>query len=242
MITLTFKVWDGNGNLTDADSVPTLTEKTGTYGIKRNDSGAIVVAANTAMTKSATGIYTYEFSPPVTLIQYTAWIRVVYKRKISYREVLFIPPAESLTYSTPATIMWNYLVNVAELFTNPSAGSDWALFDDFLPDDVNIVSDNIAAIFTTPGILHGKDIDGTQYQHYGLQLRVRAFDFNGAYEKVKNVITALLTVYNQNVNVSGDATYKIHNITQTSDIVKIDYDEKDRTHYVVNFITAYTRM
>ena len=241
MTTLTFKVYDTNGNLADADSAPVLCDKTGTYGIKRNDTGATAVAANTAMTKSVTGTYVYEFTAPATLVQYTAWVKVIYKRIVSYYEILFTPPAEILTFSTPADILWYYLTDVAVLFTDPSDGGSWPLYNDFLPDDSEI-EDDTAAIFSTSGILHGKDEDGTLYQHYGLQLRVRACDARDAYEKMKNVMDNLLTVNNQNVVVTGEGTYEIHNITQTTDIVPIQIDQKNRTHYTVNFIVAYTKL
>lgn len=241
MSTITFKVWDGDSNLVDADTAPVLSDRTGTYGIKRNDTDATIVTANTALTKLVTGTYTYEFSPPATLVQYTAWVKVTYNRKVSYYEILFTPPAASLTFSTPADILWQYLIDTAELFTDPDDGGTWPLYNDFLPDDAEI-EDDTAAIFSTAGIIHGKDEAGTQYQHYGLQLRVRAVDGRDAYEKSQAVMTALLTVQNQNVVVPGESTYEIHSITQTTDVVPIYIDQKNRTHYTVNFIVAYTQL
>ena len=63
MTTLTFKVYDADGNLADADDVPVLSDKTGTYGIKRNDTGATIIAANTVLTKSATVFSTGNAGP-----------------------------------------------------------------------------------------------------------------------------------------------------------------------------------
>ena len=51
----TFKV---GGVLTDATTA-LLSDPDGTYGIKRNDTGEVVVADATALTKTATGTYEY---------------------------------------------------------------------------------------------------------------------------------------------------------------------------------------
>lgn len=65
-----------------------LCDPTGAYGIKRNDTGATVVAANTAMTNASTGTYAYTFTP-VDGVEYTAWIKRVCRGQTSYREVIF---------------------------------------------------------------------------------------------------------------------------------------------------------
>lgn len=240
MSILTFKVWDGNSNLVDADTAPVLSDKTGVYGIKRNDTDATVVNADTALVKSVVGTYVYDFVPPATLIQYTAWIKVIYNRKTSYYEIIFTPPAESLTFSTPADILWQYLIDIAALFTDPDDDDPWPLYNDYLPDS-GYVADDVAVIFTTSGILHGKDEDGTQYQHYGLQLRARSSDKRDAYEKLKNVMSSLLIINNQEILIPGGDTYVLYSISQTTDIVPIHIDHKKRTHYTVNFIVAYSQ-
>lgn len=57
--------------LTDATSV-TLTDAGGTYGVKRLDTGATVVAAGTAMTKISTGYYEKSFTDPAAGLSYQA--------------------------------------------------------------------------------------------------------------------------------------------------------------------------
>jgi len=73
-LTKTCKV---NGALVDADSV-VLSDRTGTYGVKRDDTDAVVVAAGTAMTKTGTGIYTYSFDEPAPDLNYTYVVKWVY--------------------------------------------------------------------------------------------------------------------------------------------------------------------
>ena len=63
--------------LTDMTSV-ILSDPTGTYGVKRNDTDAIVVADGVAMTKSATGSYTHSFTQPEAGLTYTYWTEWTY--------------------------------------------------------------------------------------------------------------------------------------------------------------------
>jgi len=79
------KSWEVEGVLTDVTSAK-LSDSTGTYGIKRNDTDAVVVADGTAMTKSATGTYQYSFTDTVD-IAYTAYVEIVYGGDTFYFEV-----------------------------------------------------------------------------------------------------------------------------------------------------------
>lgn len=63
--------------LTDVTSV-VLSDPTGTYGVKRNDTDEVVVADAVEMTNSATGTYTYTFTEPAEGLTYTYWVEWVY--------------------------------------------------------------------------------------------------------------------------------------------------------------------
>jgi len=68
--------WKVDGVLTDPTTVK-LSDPTGTYGVKRDDTDAVVVADGTAMTKVSTGVYEYSFTDIVG-IEYTAYVEIVY--------------------------------------------------------------------------------------------------------------------------------------------------------------------
>jgi hypothetical protein len=74
VITKTFKI---NGVLTDMTSV-ILSNNAATYGVKRQDNDAVVVADGTAMTKTATGTYQYEFTDPADDLTYDYVLEVTY--------------------------------------------------------------------------------------------------------------------------------------------------------------------
>ena len=84
-ITYTTKLEDVLANATSV----VLADPTGTYGIKRNDTGATVVAVDTALTNTATGTYAYDFSAPAEGVTYTAWIKVILSGSTAYHEIIF---------------------------------------------------------------------------------------------------------------------------------------------------------
>lgn len=101
MAKITFKVWDSQGNLADADSV-SLCDKGSVYGIKRNDSGVVVVAANTALQRTQEGVYEIEWVVPANGIQYTGWVKVVYEGRTVYYEVIYTAIPAAVGPSTSA--------------------------------------------------------------------------------------------------------------------------------------------
>jgi hypothetical protein len=77
MGTLTItKTWCVNGNLTNPTSM-VLADPTGKYGIQRDDTGATVVPAGTAMLPVATGVFEYTLAVQWATT-YTAWVTVVH--------------------------------------------------------------------------------------------------------------------------------------------------------------------
>ena len=73
-ITKLFKV---DGVATNMTSV-VLSSADGTYGVKRNDTDAVVVADGVAMTNTVTGTYTYTFTDPAYDLTYTYGLEFVY--------------------------------------------------------------------------------------------------------------------------------------------------------------------
>jgi hypothetical protein len=69
-----------------------LSDPTGTFGIKRNDTDATVVVDNTALTNVSTGVYQYTFTA-LNGVAYTAYIEFVFDGDTIYKEVLI--PASS---------------------------------------------------------------------------------------------------------------------------------------------------
>jgi len=93
------KVWRVTGVATDATTVK-LSDPTGTYGVKRNDTDEMVVEDGTSMTKVATGTYEKSFDEPEAGLAYTAYIEVVYDGTTYHIEddiPAYTPADETLT-------------------------------------------------------------------------------------------------------------------------------------------------
>ena len=86
--------------LTDPSSIA-LSSSDGTYGVKRNDTGAVVVADGTAMTQSATGVYTYTFTDPADDLTYTYATEIVQEagEAASFFTFQFTGPVATITTS-----------------------------------------------------------------------------------------------------------------------------------------------
>lgn len=72
-----------DGVLTDPDSI-VLSDSGGTYGVKRTDTDAVVVADGTAMTQVSTGVYSHTFTDPAPGLTYQYVIEAVYGGVTSY--------------------------------------------------------------------------------------------------------------------------------------------------------------
>lgn len=98
--------WQVEGVLTAVTSA-TLADPTGTYGVKRNDTDAVVVASGTAMTATATGVYESSFTDVVG-VSYTAYVKIVYAGATYYFEHDIPARAASSAATTTAGPIYTY--------------------------------------------------------------------------------------------------------------------------------------
>lgn len=116
-ISQTFLVGSTPTNVTTAK----LSDPTGTYGIKRNDTDATVVADGTNLTNSSTGVYEYTFTA-LDGIAYTAYVEFVYDGDTIYKEIQ-IPAASSTgamicSYSSLLERVGHELFGIRDGFTS----------------------------------------------------------------------------------------------------------------------------
>lgn len=149
--------FDIAGVLTDVTSA-VLRDATNTFGVRRTDTNAVIVASGTAMTHLSTGLYAYTFTEPIAGLDYEYVIELVYLgitkrvRGVLETSVSQIPVAPSSTYQ--------------QLGITTVACGDTAL-ESFL----NGQSDIIWAMQTRRGV--ALDL---QYQYYVSDLLVYAMD------------------------------------------------------------------
>jgi hypothetical protein len=82
--TLNYNIGTGDPTLLSAVM---LSDPTGTYGVKRNDTNAVVVAAGTAMIQDSPGVFHYTFVDPSPNLIYTCWVSRVYAGQTINRSV-----------------------------------------------------------------------------------------------------------------------------------------------------------
>jgi len=70
-----------------------LSDPTGAYGVKRNDTDAAVVADATAMTEIGGGIYARTFTDPAPGLSYTGWVEYAYDGETYHASHTFTGPA-----------------------------------------------------------------------------------------------------------------------------------------------------
>ena len=68
-----------------------LRDPTGTFGIRRDDTGAVLVAAGTPMIQVATGIFEYTVAGVDACTTYTAWIEIVSGGETYRFEITAVP-------------------------------------------------------------------------------------------------------------------------------------------------------
>jgi len=81
--TIIRKKWFADGVPVNPTSIK-LSSPTGTYGVRRTDTLAVVVADNTAMTNVTTGVYQHTFTDPADGLTYEYYIEVVYATETYY--------------------------------------------------------------------------------------------------------------------------------------------------------------
>lgn len=86
-VTITETFADANGNPFDPTSVK-LSNPSATFGIIRNDTGAVIVADDTDFTNPSPGEYEYTFDEPAGAngLTYTYWVEWVYNGHTDYDE------------------------------------------------------------------------------------------------------------------------------------------------------------
>ena len=164
MSTLTIrKTWQVNGLLTNPDSV-VLRDPTGAFGIQRDDTGAAVVAAGTAMTQVATGVYEYTLTVDGGTT-YTAWVEVVYGGETYRFEIAAVPdvtPAAA-TYPDGLTAVLNQLTALLlqisfspkPTYTAYGRSYSWTKYQEMLSRQIEQVTKLIAQANPFEIVSHG---------------------------------------------------------------------------------------
>jgi hypothetical protein len=126
------------GGVLTTPTTAKLSDATGAYGVKRDDTDAVVVADATAMTPESTGIYTYSFTS-IDGVAYTAWVEFVYGGNTYRQEINFAASSAvavtlaGQTYTTLCVAMADYL---GWTRNGEGDGLEWSSIEKHRLDDI----------------------------------------------------------------------------------------------------------
>ena len=142
---------------------------------------------------------------------------------------------------SPADVTRHLLISLG-LGTDPDDGGAWPVYATSEPD----LPDNALTIYDTVGTSDGRSmIDGELYQHYGIQVKIRAATHSGGgYGKADAIRTALAeTVYDETVHV-GDSTYLVHCYSRIGEVLTLGKETptSKRSLFSINAIVALKQL
>ena len=140
-------------------------------------------------------------------------------------------PSDRL-YTSPASIMTAYIIDELELMSDPSDEDDWPLYISSMPDEIS----NCGTVYDTSGLKDGRLMVGPVIQHQGIQLRIRANNYEIGNAKIEEIAVQLDAIKGSTV-VLGERTYKIYNASRTSNILFLRVEpENRRSVCVINYL------
>lgn len=142
---------------------------------------------------------------------------------------------------TPADIVRQYLID-NDLGTLPSAGETWPVFVSNEPNSPN----NAITVYNTEGRIDGRSMQtGEQWEHPGVQIRVRATDYRTGHNKAELLILALdEQLYRETISLSGvggaSGTYLLQSVSRTAALAYLGVEPaKGRRHlFTINAVVT----
>ena len=138
--------------------------------------------------------------------------------------------------ASPASVMAYYIINELEKMTDPSDEDDWLLYTSHLPDNKDVETE-AGAIYDTAGTSDIRSMTGENYEHPGIQIRIRSRNYETGYVKIEDIANALDAVVWDDVEI-GALEYRIYNVSRTSPIVSLGVESGTarRFHFTINFL------
>ena len=225
-ITFTTKL---EGSLTNATSV-VLSNSAGTAGIIRNDTGVSVVDADTGLVNATTGSYSYEFTPPVEDVFYTAYIKVIASGSTVHQEVVFYVGVTSSMALVPSSVMAQYVISTLGLFNASLPSAEWSLYQAFLPDS-DAIEDDVAAIFDATPYTQGKHMQGALDQRYAIEFLIRSTSYDTGFKKAKTLLDSLQNKSQVSETIGGN-TFIIENISSVTGVTSLGTERSSKQRFI----------
>lgn len=137
-------------------------------------------------------------------------------------------------YVTPAVVVAQRMINIGVL--SLSVAADWPVFigsapaagDDGVPNSLVVISD-------TTGNMDGRLMSGKKVSHAGIQARIRTDDYAAGGAKARQLADAWDDTKTRPVIAFADSSYRIDNISRTTDPVYAGRDaDSGLMYFAVN--------
>ena len=156
---------------------------------------------------------------------------------------VYIPPAREdmesiMMLNSPSSVIAEYITTVLTSLglTPPNSKSTWPLYIGELPDGTQVET-NAVSIRDTAGLLDGRFMaSGQVVQHFGLQIKLRANDYETGWTKIESVAISLDGIPSETPIIKDGTTYSILNMSRSSAVINLGLDDKKRNSYSVNYL------
>jgi len=140
---------------------------------------------------------------------------------------------------SPAEIIAQYLISKGKVI-QPGESGTWPIYVGYLPDaPESRVDPDVVASMDSESLKDGRVMGGDPLFHRGVQILLRGKDYNEGYVKAEDLANTLASARRSRVRI-GDDAYRIDNVTQTTDVVRLGLEEgtKRRWTFSVNFLAT----
>lgn len=142
--------------------------------------------------------------------------------------------------TSPASLIQRYLVTEGVFDDPEDSGATAPLYVAFLPDKRDEFA-LAAAVHDTTGLKDGRYMRGGQsVMHPGIQIMVRAQDYDVGFGKAQAALDALEASGGATVTVSSAEAYVLHSVSATGPVLSLGAEEgsKRRFLFTVNFLAT----
>jgi len=138
--------------------------------------------------------------------------------------------------ASPAVILRQYIKDVITLLQLPSGDAIWPAYIGSMPDGGSS-PDNCICLYDVPGVKDGRLMDGPSIDHFGVQLKVRALDYQTGWTHIIDICSGLDAIVNYEQEYDS-AYYCIANVSKVGSVMALGNEEetKRRFLFTANFL------
>ena len=138
-------------------------------------------------------------------------------------------------------IIATYIIGLGKM-TDPDDQTTWPLYQSHIPDGDDVETE-CGGVYDTVGINDPRSMNGTVSGHPGVQLRIRARDYETGRTKIEDIAVALDAVVRDTVAI-GPSTYRLQNVSRTTPIVSLGVEPgtKRRNIFTVNYLLTVKKL